>query len=135
MANALYPIAKQRLLEWVLGVSPAPVGAGALYMAGVTSAYTYSATHENVSDLTGIVMPEAALQNVTLTNGVIDADDLTTPGMTIGQTLNALILYAKWAGDDLLIAYMDTPGDATIPQVINSTLGLIMFDVNGICRI
>jgi hypothetical protein len=102
MANAVYPLARQRLLEWAFGGST-PAGFEGIFICGVNEDYTYSAAHENVSDLTGVVGPETELLNVTFTNGVVDADDAQIDGMTTSETLNALVIYAKFAADDLLL--------------------------------
>jgi hypothetical protein len=133
MANVVYPLAKQRLLEWALAAS-GPAGAATVNVIGVKSSYVYSASHEHIADVPGadIVAPETELDNVTTLLGVMKADNPTLTGMTAGQTLHALIVFARWAGDSLLLCYMDTPADASLPALINSTTGLLAFDASGI---
>lgn len=82
--------------------------------------YTYSASHQFVSDVTGaggtLNGTSAALANPSLTNGVFDADD-TSVSTTANATNHALIVFqasAVGGGADVaasaqrLIAYFDT---------------------------
>lgn len=136
MANAVYPLAKERLLEWAMGSNP-PEGGATLCVIGVKDTYSYSAGHETLDDVSGsaIVLPETELDNVTLDFGVVDADDTDLNDMTIGETLNAFIVYFKWASTTLLLCYMDTPTNATIPQLINTEAGRLEFSASGIFEI
>jgi hypothetical protein len=138
MANAIYPLAKQRLLEWALGGDGPPEGGAELKVLGVTDDYSYDAEHEILDDVDSdtIVIPGATLQNVTIDGGLVDADDIIVSGATPDSTLNALIIYAEWGGGEtLLMAYMDAPTDSSLPTVIDSATGLITFDPWGIFRI
>lgn len=133
MANTVYPIVKQRLLEWARNSNP-PAGGADLCIIGVKDTYVYSGSHETLADVPGaaIVAPETIIDNDTITLGVVDGDNATLTGMTETETLDAFIVYYKWASTTLLLCYMDTPTDVTIPQIINSPTGLVEFPVEGI---
>lgn len=133
MANALYPLAKQRLLEWAFNDS-GPAGAADLCVIGVDDTYNYSITHEDLTDISGtaIVAPEQVIDNAVFTLGVTDGDDVNLASMEVGETLDAFVVYFKWASATLLLCYMDTPTNATIPQLISSPTGLLVFDDSGI---
>lgn len=133
MSNAIYPLAKQRLLEWAFNGN-GPGGAASLCVIGVKSGYVYSASHSTLADVSGseIIVPESPLGNPTFTLGVIDADDEDLSGMTTGQTLDAFIVYMKWASATLLLCYMDTASNGSIPTTINASTGLLQFPVEGI---
>jgi hypothetical protein len=136
MSNVIYPLAKQRLLEWVLD-STVPADGADVKVIGVDSTYVYSAGHEDLTDVPGgsIVAPATTLQSVTRTLGVLDAENATLESMLTGETLTAFIVYAEWATATLLLCYMDTPGDGTIPATIDSETGLLVFDVTGILQL
>lgn len=136
MANVIYPLAKQRLIDWILN-NDGPAGSADLCVIGVKATYTYNAGHSTLANVSGasIVVPERELQNVTTDLGVVDADDVDLTGMSVGETIDAFIVYFKWASATLLLAYMDTPTNSSIPQTINSPAGLLTFDPAGIFRI
>lgn len=133
MANVIYPLMKQRLLEWARN-SNGPAGGADLCIIGVKDTYVYSASHETLDDVSGaaIVAPEAVIADDTITLGVVDGDDATLTGMIETEVLDAFIVYYKWPAATLLLCYMDTPTNMTIPQTINSTAGLVEFAAEGI---
>lgn len=107
MANAAYNPYKQRLLAAGLNLSSLEIRAML-----VTSSYVFSASHEYVSDVSGILTAgrSPALSTKTVTNGVFDADDVTLPSVNSGQTAAALILYYNSGSDatSVLMIYLDT---------------------------
>lgn len=133
MMNRIYPIAKERLLEWAF-TSTGPAGGADICVIGVKDTYAFSEAHSTLADVSvgAIVAPEAVIANVTLDAGVVDGDNVALAGMTTGQTIDAFIVYAKWASTTLLLCYMDTPTNGSIPQSINSPAGLLEFDAAGI---
>lgn len=133
MANRIYPLAKERLLEWAF-TSTGPAGGADICVIGVKDTYAFSVAHSVIEDVSvgAIIAPESVIENVTLDSGVVDGDNVSLTGMTTGQTIDAFIVYARWASTTLLLCYMDTPTNGSIPQAINSPAGLLEFDAAGI---
>lgn len=113
MANLLYPKYKEALLAAGANLSTGVVKA----VLVDTGAYTYSAAHEFMSSVTGIIGTAVTLTNKTITGGVFDADDITFAAVPAGSSTaaaaEAIILYLETGGtgtpaDDRLIAYFDT---------------------------
>lgn len=107
MANAIYPKYKEALLN---GSANTNMSSGTVKVALVdTGTYTYSATHEFLSSLTGRVGTDATLGTKTFTNGTFDAADTTWTAVT-GATVEAIVLYIDTgvAGTSRLVAYLDS---------------------------
>lgn len=113
MANAIYPKYKQSLLTEAdanksLDQSTANV---APYAALVdTGTYTYSATHQFYSSLTGVVGTDQQITTPTVSSGLFDGDDCTFPSVT-GNSVEAVVVYRKNAGANTtwrLVLYDDT---------------------------
>ena len=105
MANALYPKFKESALQ--AGVNMA---SGTVKVALVdTGTYTYSAAHQYLSSLTGVVGTAQTLGSKTFTNGVFDAADSSFTAVT-GNTVEALVIYVDTgnAATSPLVAYIDT---------------------------
>lgn len=129
MANALYPIWKQGLLQATANTSLA----GTLKVALVdTGTYTYSAAHQFQSSLTGVVGTAATLASKTYTNGVLDAADVTFTAVT-GATVEALVFYVDTgtAGTSPLVAYIDT-GVTGLPVTPNGGDITVTWNASGI---
>ena len=109
MANAIYPLYKQKLIS---GGSNVNLSSGNVKAALVdTGTYTYSAAHEFFDDLTGVVASSANLGTKTVTNGVFDSADTTCSSVT-GNTAEAIVLYVDTgvASTSPLVSYADTGG-------------------------
>ena len=112
MANALYPKGKEALLQGSSGSALNGSGTTGVYVALVdTGTYTYSASHQYYSDLSGIVGTDQEIgATKTYTNGVLDGADLTYTAVS-GASVEAIVLYVKNAGANTtwrLVAYLDT---------------------------
>ena len=112
MANALYPKWKEALLQGSSGSALNSSGTTGVYVALVdTGTYTYSASHQYYSDLSGIVGTDQEIgATKTYTNGVLDGADLTYTAVS-GASVEAIVLYVKNAGANTtwrLVAYLDT---------------------------
>lgn len=107
MANAAYNPFKQQMLSGGIDLP-----AGTVKALLVTSAYVFSAAHEFVSELSGILTNgrSPALATKTVTNGVFDADNVTLPSVNSGQTAAAIIVYLDSGSDatSRLLAFFDT---------------------------
>lgn len=107
MANAIYPIYKQALLDAGANVD---VNDGTVKVALVdTGTYTYSAAHDFYDDVSGVVGTPQTIANTTVTNGLFDGDDVTFTAVS-GATVEALIIYIDTGtpGTSRLVAYIDT---------------------------
>ena len=76
-----------------------------------TGAYTFSQTHEFLSDIPGAsrISTLVALSGKTATGGACDANDVTFPSVS-GATIEAIVIYKEGASDAAspLIGFFDT---------------------------
>ena len=108
MANAIYPKYKEAILQ---SASNSDILNGTVKAALVdTGTYTYSATHQFYSDLSGVVgTPQTIGATKSVTNGVFDGADVTFTAVT-GNSVEALVIYIDTGntGTSRLVAYIDT---------------------------
>jgi hypothetical protein len=134
MANAIYPKYKEAALSGSANTALTGSGTTGLFVALVdTGTYTYSAAHEFYSSLSGVVGTDQEITTVTLTNGVVDGDNVTFPAVT-GNSAEALVLYRKNAGANTtwrLVAYIDTSVTG-LPVTPNSGDITITWNASGI---
>jgi hypothetical protein len=117
MANAIYPLYKQALLD---GSANTDMSAGTVKATLVdTGTYTYSALHDFEDDLSGIVGTAQTLGSKTFTNGAFDSANPTWTAVT-GATVEAIVIYLDTGtpGTSRLIAYIDT-GQTNLPVTPN----------------
>lgn len=112
MANAVYPLYKGTLLTAAANVSlDQNDTTNGPYCALVdTGTYTYSASHQFYSSLSGIQGTDQRISTPTTTNGLFDGDDLTFSTVS-GVSIEALVIYRKNSGANTtwkLVAYEDT---------------------------
>lgn len=108
MANALYPLWKEQLLQFTTNNN---LSAGTVKVALIdTGTYTYSAAHQFYSSATAAAVgTPQTIGSKTFTNGVFDGADVTFTAVT-GNSVEALIVYIDTgvAGTSPLVAYIDT---------------------------
>lgn len=107
MANAIYPKYKEALLDALANVD---LNDGTVKVALVdTGTYTYSAAHDFLDDLSGVVGTAQTIDNTTVADGVFDGDNVTFTAVT-GNSVEALVIYIDTgtAGTSRLVAYIDT---------------------------
>ena len=108
MANAIYPKYKEAILQ---SASNSDILNGTVKSALVdTDVYTYSATHQFYSDLSGVVgTPQTIGASKSVTGGVFDGADVTYTSVT-GAECEALVIYIDTGntGTSRLVAYIDT---------------------------
>jgi hypothetical protein len=106
MANAIYPKYKQAIIQSAANSSLTGTVKAALVD---TSTYTYSATHEFLSSLTGVVGTAQTIGTKTYTDGVFDGDNLTYTAVS-GASAEAIVIYIDTgtAGTSRLVAYLDS---------------------------
>lgn len=136
MANAVYPLYKQSLLD---GDSNIDVDDGDVRAILVDLAdYTYSSGHDFLDDVPSgaRVATSSALQNTTVANGLFDADNITWSAVT-GDVSEAVIIYIHDGGADnarRLVAYFDT-GITGIPVTPNGGDINLNFNASGIFQL
>lgn len=133
MANAIYPLYKQALLD---GDTNIDVNDGTVKVALVdTGTYTYSGAHQFLSDLTGVVGTAQTIANTTVANGLFDGDNVTYTGVS-GATVEALVIYIDTgvAGTSRLVAYIDT-GVTGLPVTPNGGDISITWNGSGIFQL
>ena len=107
MANAIYPLYKQALLDASANVD---INDGTVKVALVdTGVYTYSASHEFLTSLSGVVGTAQTINHTTVTNGLFDGDNVTYTAVS-GNTVEALVIYIDTGSSatSRLVAYIDT---------------------------
>ena len=134
MANAIYPKYKEALLNASANSAITGSGSTGLYVALVdTGTYTYSASHEFYSSLSGVVGTDQEITTPTLTNGVVDGGDVTFSAVS-GNSVEAIVIYRKNAGANTtwrLVAYIDT-GQTGLPVTPNGGNITITWNASGI---
>lgn len=104
MANTLYPKGKEKILSAAINFS-----ADTIKAVLVPSGYVYSAAHEFLTSLGGVLGTAQALTSKTVTGGAFDASDPTFAALAAGATVKAVVLYKDTgvAGSSPLLAYID----------------------------
>ncbi len=114
MANAVFPKAKEGFLDGSIDLDTASI------KVALVRGYTYSSTHEFVSDVTNtgtIHATSGALTSIDVTNGVFDAADITFTTPPTDSNQHSLLIFQSSAvggGSDVasssqrVIAWIDT---------------------------
>lgn len=129
MANRLYPKGAEKILG-TLDLTAVTVKAALL-----SDAYTYSAAHEFLSDISASVLSTAqTLASKAVTGGVFDAADVVYTAVTSGATARYVALYHDTGvvGTSSLIFLVDTA--AGLPMATNGGDITIQWD-NGANKI
>lgn len=111
MSNVFYPKGISRFLTADIDVT-----VDTIKVVGVDSSYTYSASDEFYSDLTGVLGTAATLGGKSVADdGIFDASTTSYTGVLVGETVAAWIVYKDTgvAGTSPLIAFLDTNDDGT----------------------
>jgi hypothetical protein len=133
MPNAIYPLYKQSLID---GDANIDLNDLTVRVALVdTGTYTYSAAHQFLTSLTGVVGTAQAIAATTVTNGLFDGDNVTYTGVT-GNSVEALVIYIDTgvAGTSRLVAYIDTSVTG-LPVTPNGGDITITWNVSGIFQL
>lgn len=132
MANALYPLWKEALIQ----ASANSDLTGTVKVALIdTGTYTYSASHQFYSSVSGVVGTPQTLASKTYTTGILDAADITYTAVS-GNTVEALIIYIDTgsAATSRLVAYIDT-SVMGLPVTPNGGDLTVQWSVSGIFQI
>lgn len=116
MANAIYPKWKEAVIQ---GGANSSLGGTVKAALVDTGTYTYSASHEFYSDLSGVVGTPQTLGSKTYTSGVFKAGAVTYTAVS-GATVEAIVIYIDTgvAGTSRLVAFIDT-GQTGLPVTPN----------------
>jgi hypothetical protein len=129
MANALYPKTKAKFLRGQIDLQGVAIKAALIDQA----TYTYNASHEFMSSVTGIVARTRALTGkaVNMTTGAFDSDDPTAEAVT-GSNIYRLVLYVDTGSDatSSIIMFQDT-GVTTVPFIPDGSDVRIVVDAAG----
>jgi hypothetical protein len=114
VANAVFPKAKEGFLDGSIDLDTAVI------KVALVRSYTYSSSHEFVSDVTAtgtLHATSAALSSIDVTNGVFDAADVTFTTPSTDSNDHSLLIFQSSAvggGSDVaassqrVIAWIDT---------------------------
>lgn len=133
MANAIYPLYKQALLD---GAANTDINDLTVKVALVdTGVYTYSPTHEFLTSLTGVVGTAQTIAATTVVNGLFDGDNVTYSAVT-GNSVEALVIYIDTtvAGTSRLVAFIDS-GVTGFPVTPNGGDITVTWNVSGIFQL
>jgi type VI protein secretion system component Hcp len=133
MANAIYPKYKEAAIS---GGANTNLSTENIRVSLIdTGTYTYSAAHDMINDVTGIVSNSAVLGTKTVLNGTFDAANTTFTAVS-GATAEAIIIWVQAQNDaaSRLIAYLDT-GVTGLPVTPNGGDINLNFDAAGIFTI
>jgi hypothetical protein len=134
MPNAIYPKYKETILGAATNTN---LLTGTVKVALVdTGVYTYSATHQFVSSLTGVVGTAGTIgATKSVTNGLFDGGDVTFSAVS-GNSVEALVIYVDTgtAGTSPLVAYIDT-GVTGLPVTPNGGDITITWNASGIFQL
>jgi len=133
MANAIYPLYKQALLD---GSANVDINDLTVKVALVdTGVYTYSAAHEFLTSLTGVVGTAQTIANTTVANGLFDGDNVTYTTVT-GNSVEALVIYIDTtvAATSRLVAYIDN-GVTGLPVTPNGGDITVTWNNSGIFQL
>jgi hypothetical protein len=137
VANALYPLWKEAILQASASSALNGSGTTGVYAALVTSAYTYSATDQFYSSLSGVLGTPQEITAKSYTNGLFDGADVTYTAVAGGSTGTAIVIYVKNAGANTtwrLFAYIDT-GVTNLPVITNGGDITISWNASGIVQL
>lgn len=133
MANALYPLFKQALLNKEHNLDTDSIIASLVRKSGTDTGgtYTYSAAHDEMTDFGGTVADSSALGTTTIALGVFDCADFSWSSVGAGNTVSIVALWNTTPTTptaDPLVAYYDT-GMTGMPVTPNG--GNINFTVHA----
>lgn len=107
MANAIYPLYKQALLDAAANTDLNDLTVKVALID--TGTYSYNSAHEFYSSVSGVVGTPQTINNTTVTNGLFDGDNVTFTAVS-GNSVEALLIYIDTgsAATSRLVAWIDT---------------------------
>ena len=108
MANRLYPLGANSILK-----AQVDFESGSFSAVLLPDSYTYSATHEFLSDLGPAVGSKSVLTGMAVSGGSFDADDVAFGPVAGGSTVRAMAIIKDTGNastSPVLIYFDDVPG-------------------------
>lgn len=133
MANAIYPLYKQALLDASVNVD---LNDSTVKVALIdTATYPYNSAHEFFSSVSGVVGTPQTIANTTVALGLFDGDNVTYTAVT-GNSAEALLIYIDTgtAATSRLVAWIDT-GVTGLPVTPNGGDISITWNASGIFQL
>jgi len=134
MANAIYPLYKQALLDASANVD---LNDSTVKVALIdTGVYPYNGAHEFFSSVSGVVGTPQTINNTTVTNGLFDGDNVTYTAVPGTTSVEALLIYIDTgtAATSRLVAWLDTSVTG-LPVTTNGGDITITWDASGIFQL
>lgn len=134
MANTIYPKGRE-------GFAGGDVAwdTDTIKLLAVDAAYVYDAAHDFLADISAgaRVATSAALTGKSITNGVLDADDVTLAALPPGDTITGVVVYQDTGNEatSRLILFFDTKADTTPVNVATNGGDVIITWSNSSTRI
>lgn len=130
MASAIYPKAKESLLQGGINMSSGTIKAALVD----TGTYTYSTAHQYLTSLSGVVGTAQTVGAKTFTNGLFDGADVTFTAVS-GSSAEAIVIYLDTgvSATSPLIAYIDS--GTGLPVTPNGGDITITWNASGIFQL
>jgi hypothetical protein len=138
VGNNVYPLWKQSIMtegDTNNGLNLTGTNGTFCQLLNIAS-YTYSATHQFFSSLSGGLGTDQQCTTPTIVNGLFKCDNLTYTGIAAG-TVSGLVLYRKNAGANTtwrLVLYEDT-GVLGFPVVANGANIIVTWNASGVFQL
>lgn len=115
--------------------------AAVFFVVGVSGVYTFDSSHETIAEIpeNSVLLAAQELANVTMTGGVLDADDPLWERVTTEEedsTIVGVVIFMAWdsGAQTRLLAYMDS-ASAGLPQVLTGVNITGRWNASGILKI
>lgn len=134
MANAVYPKGRE-------GFAGGDVAwdSDTIKLVAVDSGYVYSAAHDFLDDVGAgaRVATSSAFSGKTITDGVLDADDVTLAALPAGDTITGIVVFQDTGveGTSRLLLFFDTKSDTTAISVATNGGDVVVTWSNSSTRI
>jgi hypothetical protein len=133
LANALYPLWKQAVLDGSANVALSGTVKAALLDTGTVA---YNAAHDFYNDISaGVVGTPQTIANKTYVNGLFDGDNVTYTALA-GASAEAIVIYIDTgnAATSRLVAFLDT-GVTGLPITPSGSNVSIAWNASGIFQL
>ncbi len=134
MSNAVYPKGRE-------GFAGGDVAwdSDTIKLVAVDSGYVYGAAHDFLNDVDAgaRVATSAAFSSKTITDGVLDAADVTLASLPAGDVITAIVVYQDTGNEatSRLLLFFDTKADTTAISVSTNGGDVVITWSNGSTKI